>query len=142
MFGKNNFLAVSSIDRLGRIFVGSVQIGDEGVGAPASIIMRGDLIIVYRDVLGCLRVFTGPCPSKDSPAPKFQNTNLTALLKIDGIVCWDPSISSIGLTSMRICWVGSDGRVHCLEGFGNYKSFKHDTIGMISEDRNVILPNH
>ena len=82
------------------------------VGTPHHIILRGDLILVFRDIMGLINVIVATKPEK----MKHYNLSLLCNLKADEISCWDVFIAQVGIASMRIVWAGADGQLHKLSG--------------------------
>lgn len=86
----------------------SFQVSD-GVGTPALAYLRGEILLVFRDLMGHLNLVHG---FKGS----WKHLNLSLYYSLENqIASWDPSISLVGLSSVRILWVSS-GRLHKLSG--------------------------
>ena len=82
------------------------------VGTPHHIVLRGDLILVFRDIMGLINLIVATKPEK----MKHYNLSLLYKLKPDEISCWDVFVAQVGLSSMRIVWAGADGQLHKLSG--------------------------
>ncbi len=120
------FCHISELSKTG------VQVASDAVGTPAVALLRSDLFIVYRDIMGHVCCLTGPAAEWRTG---LRQTDLSEALHLQTLIAaWDPSVSLVGLQSLRILWIASDGFAHRLEGsaFSSFRTWKHDVVAVLS----------